>query len=273
MGVITQSLGAAGEYEEVEIPGMPAALGGPAGTVLRRPSPRPSRRAVLHVHSSSGPGVPEDLARWYTERGFHFYVTDLTAPGGRRRLARLRRRAVTAARFGTLDAARRHLTEVDGIDSIVISAQSAEALTVALWCDARRAAEPADAVILSCPAFGRRLRHALRIACPVLVICPAAEGAGQTGRGPAAGDAAAETAGTGPALGGPADPSDRPGRSDPAGSPGRSDPARTAQARPAEAAGRARAGGPRPACDLAVAARRAGQPGAGGRRRTPAAVR
>ena len=177
MGVITQSVGAAGEYEEIEIPGMPDVLGGPAGTVLRRQSPRPSRRAVLHVHSSNGPGVPEDLARWYTERGFHFYVTDLTAPGGRRR--RPRRRAVMAARFGTLDAACRHLQEADGIDSIVISAESADAVTVALWCDARRAAEPADAVILSCPAFGRRLRHALRIACPVLVICPAADGTGQ----------------------------------------------------------------------------------------------
>ena len=187
MGVITQSVGAAGEYEEVEIPGMPDALGGPAGTVLRRQSPRPSRRAVLHVHSSSGSGVPEDLARWYTERGFHFYVTDLTAPGGRRWRARFRRRAVTAARFGTLDAACRHLRESDGIDSVVISAQSADALTVALWCDARRAAEPADAVILSCPAFGRRLRHALRIACPVLVICPAADGAGQAGQGTASG--------------------------------------------------------------------------------------
>ena len=232
MGVITQSVAAAGEFEEVEIPGMPDALGGPAGTVLRRPSPLPSRRAVLHVHSSSGSAVPEDLARWYTERGFHFYVTDLTAPGGRRWRARFRRRAVTAARFGTLDAACRHLRESDGIDSVVISAQSADALTVALWCDARRAAEPADAVILSCPAFGRRLRHGLRIACPVLVICPAADGAGQAGQGTASG---------------------RRGRRRAAGRPG--------------------AGGPRPACDLAVAARRAGQPGAGGGRPTPAAVR
>ena len=187
MGVITQGVDAAGEYEEVEIPGMRDALGGPAGTVLRRQSPQPSRRAVLHVHSSAGSGVPEDLARWYTERGFHFYVTDLTAPGGRRCRARLRRRAVMAARFGTLDAACRHLREADGIDSVVISAQSADALTVALWCDARRAAEPADAVILSCPAFGRRLRHGLRIACPVLVICPAADGTGPAGQ---------ETAGT-----------------------------------------------------------------------------
>ena len=190
MGVITESVGAAGEYEEVEIPGMHDAAGGPAGTVLRRQSPRPSRRAVLHVHSSGGSGAPEDLARWYTERGFHFYVTDLTAPGTRRWRARLRRRAVLRARFGMLDAACRHLREADGIDSVVISAQSADALTVALWCDARRAAQPAGAVILSCPVFGRRLRHGLRIACPVLVICPAGDGTGQAGQETAPGEAA-----------------------------------------------------------------------------------
>ena len=190
MGVITESVGAAGEYEEVEIPGMPDAAGGPAGTVLKRQSPRPSRRAVLHVHGSGGSGAPEDLARWYTERGFHFYVTDLTAPGTRRWRARLRRRAVLRARFGMLDAACRHLREADGIDSVVISAQSADALTVALWCDARRAAQPAGAVILSCPVFGRRLRHGLRIACPVLVICPAGDGTGQAGQETAPGEAA-----------------------------------------------------------------------------------
>ncbi len=101
-----------------------------------------------------------------------------------------------AARFGTLDAACRHLREADGIDSVVISAQSADALTVALWCDARRDAEPAGAVILSCPVFGRRLRRGLRIGCPVLVICPAAAGTGQAGQETSAGDTAAETAGT-----------------------------------------------------------------------------
>jgi hypothetical protein len=173
MGVIAERVGAAGEYEEVEIPGMPDTVGGPAGTVLRRPSPRPSRRAVLHVHSSGDSGVPEDLARWYTERGFHFYVTSLTAPGRGRWWARLRRRAVLRARFGRLDAACRHLRESDGIDSVVISAGSADALSVALWCDARRDAEPVGAVVLSSPVFGRRLQRGLRIGCPVLVMCPA----------------------------------------------------------------------------------------------------
>jgi hypothetical protein len=185
MGVITESDGAAGEYEQVEIPAVPDAGGEPAGSVLRRRSPRPSRRAVLYVDSSGGSCAPADLARWYTERGFHFYIADLSAhpiPQGRPGLTRFRRRAARRARFARLDAACAHLRETDGIDSVVISAHSADALTVALWCDARREAEPAGAVILSSPAFGGRLRRGLRIACPVLVMCPAGRKADQAGR-------------------------------------------------------------------------------------------
>jgi hypothetical protein len=74
-----------------------------------------------------------------------------------------------------LDAACRQLREAEGISSVLISAQSADALAAALWCDARRDAGPADALILSDPQFGRRLRHGLQIACPVLVLSPAAQ--------------------------------------------------------------------------------------------------
>jgi hypothetical protein len=177
MGVITESDGAAGEYEELELPAAPDPGDGPAGSVLRRKSPRPSRRAVLYVHSSRGAEVPGDLARWFTERGFHFYAADVgpqRAPRRRAIPASFRKRAARRARFARLDAARTYLRETDGIDSVVISAHSADALTVALWCAARSDVEPASALILSRPAFGRRLRRGLRIACPVLVMCSAA---------------------------------------------------------------------------------------------------
>ena len=55
---------------------------------------------------------------------------------------------------------------------IIVGAHSADALTAALWCDARRDKGPADALILSSPAF-RRMRRDLDIACPVLVMSPA----------------------------------------------------------------------------------------------------
>jgi hypothetical protein len=167
MSILTEHDRGAGEYEEVGITPGPAA--GAGWTMLRRRSSLPSRRAVLHVSCRSGLSVPDDIARWYTGRGFHFY-----AAGQRPRAAGpLGRRGGTRARFALLDAACAQLREAEGISSVLISAQSADALAVARWCDARRDARPADALILSEPPFGRRLRRGLHIACPVLVLSQA----------------------------------------------------------------------------------------------------
>jgi hypothetical protein len=192
MSILTEHDRGAGEYEEIGITPGPAA--GAGWTMLRRRSALPSRRAVLHVSGRSGLSVPDDIARWYTGRGFHFYAAGQRPraagrPRGRdggRPQARLGGRGRTRARFALLDAACAQLRETEGISSVLISAQSADALAVARWCDARRDAGPADALILSEPRFGRRLRRGLHIACPVLVLSQAAR--------PRAGNA-------GPALG------------------------------------------------------------------------
>ena len=143
------------------------------GVMLRRRSALPTRRSVLYVHCERDPFVPEDLVAWYTERGFHFYVVDLRPEEALDRPARNRARPGQGERLARIDAACRHLREAEGIDMIVVSAHAAGALTAALWCDARRDAKLADALILSRPAFGRRLRRGLDIACPVLVLSPA----------------------------------------------------------------------------------------------------
>ncbi|HTS99970.1 MAG TPA: hypothetical protein VMI33_25495 [Streptosporangiaceae bacterium] len=148
------------------------------GVMLRRRSALPTRRCVLYLQCQRDPFVPEDLVTWYTERGFHFYVADLRPPeaadGGPGRRPR-REPGGCPAR---LDAACRHLREAEGIDMIIVSAHGAGALTAVRWCDARRDGGTADALILSRPAFGRRLRHGLAIACPVLVLSPAGGPAG-----------------------------------------------------------------------------------------------
>jgi hypothetical protein len=173
ISIITEREDAAGEYEEVGITAGPAAAG---WTMLRRRSALPSRRAVLHVQSLPALSVPEDVVRWYTERGFHFYLADQRPGRGGGRPGRLRRRGgARPGRFALLDAACQQLREAEGISSVLISAQCADALAAALWCDARRDAGPADALILSDPQFGRRLRRGLHIACPVLVLSPAAQ--------------------------------------------------------------------------------------------------
>jgi hypothetical protein len=167
--------GAAGGQETATVPPAPGwaardTARESGGAVLWRSSALPSRRCVLYLHSDRDAPVPEDLVVWYTERGFHFYVAGL--------------RPKRDECFASLDAACHQLRDAEGIDMIILSAQSADALTAALWCDARRADGLADALILFSPAFGR-LRRDLDVACPVLVMSPAAgpeAGGGPSGR-------------------------------------------------------------------------------------------
>jgi alpha-beta hydrolase superfamily lysophospholipase len=186
MGLMVEQGGAFEEYEAVALPPGPGSAGRSLGSaVFLRRSARPSRRAVLHLHDLSGSFAPADLARWYNERGFHFYVTDLDMreplDGAGRRKAQRSLRAC----FAALDAACQHLRQADGIDAIILSAADNAAPPAALWCHARRAARPADALILSNPDFGKGFRGRLDISCPVLVIAASGpqgrRSAGRTG--------------------------------------------------------------------------------------------
>lgn len=166
MGLMTDQSGPADEYEAVALP-----MRGASSAVFVRRSARPSRRAVLHLHELTDSLAPADLVRWYNERGFHFYLTDVDAsepePSSRRRSAKGQ-----PAAFAALDAACGYLKEADGIDAIILSAQGTTARIAALWCDARPVSRPVEAVILSSPEFGKE-RLSLDIGCPVLVISAA----------------------------------------------------------------------------------------------------
>jgi alpha-beta hydrolase superfamily lysophospholipase len=171
MGLITERGSAADGYEAVPVP-LASGEAAKGGVMLRRRSALPTRRSVLYLHCRPDTFVPEDLAGWYTERGFHFYVADLRPQEGQR-ADRSR-----DGRFARLDAAFRCLREAEGHDMIILSAASADAAIAAQWCDARRDPGGPDALILSSPVFGRRLRRGLDIGCPVLVLSPAAGPAG-----------------------------------------------------------------------------------------------
>lgn len=85
MGLIAHVDGAAEGYEEVALPlfhDEPQAAPGRSPAVLRRRSARPTKRAVIYLHCMKDAFVPADLAGWYTERGFQFYVADLRTPRG-----------------------------------------------------------------------------------------------------------------------------------------------------------------------------------------------
>ncbi len=206
MGLITDIDSAAEGYEAVSLPLLPEdppGTQGLDGAVLRRRSARPTKRAVIYLHCLDDPFVPADLASWYTDRGFHFYVADL------RRLAKAGQpetghavpdsAAELGAYFGCLDTAAQHVREADGMETVVLGAHATGALVAALWCHARRGSRPADALILASPALRagswlarlaggrrrraapllavlrRRVRHGLDISCPVLVLCPATD--------------------------------------------------------------------------------------------------
>jgi hypothetical protein len=168
MGLMIDCGGLPDEYEAIALPPADGTALGPA--VFVRRSARPSRRAVLHLHDLAGSFAPADLARWYNERGFHFYVTDVDVADSLDSGSRRRQNRSLQAWFSVLDGACRHLRENDGIDAVILSAEGSAASAAALWCDARRASSPVDALIVSSPDFGRGLRRSLDIACPVLVI-------------------------------------------------------------------------------------------------------
>lgn len=185
MGLITERDGTADGFQAVTVPPQPDGAASHTGAILRRKSAFPTRRAVLHLHGDRDSFVPEDLVTWYTERGFQFFVADLRETGESRKVPRRRRHPDHGQRFATLDAACRHLLDAEGIDMILVSAHGDDAITAALWCDARRDAGLAHALILSSLPFRRELRRGVHIACPVLVMAPGADagnGGGQAAR-------------------------------------------------------------------------------------------
>ena len=173
MSLITEPEGAADEYDAVALPAAGDLAGGPVSAVFRRRSARPSRRAVLHLGDLSLSFTPPDMARWYNERGFHFYVTDLSGLESADAVPRRRGTRASRLSFGALDSACGYLREDDGIDAIILSAQGPAAGTAALWCDAEGAGRGVAALILSSPDFSGIGKASLEISCPVLVITAA----------------------------------------------------------------------------------------------------
>jgi hypothetical protein len=198
--------GAAEGYEEVTLaplPGEPLGARGRGVTVVRRRSARTTRRAVLYLLCLRDAFVPGDLARWYTDRGFHFFVADLRPLGQPRRPDPGRLAEALDEHFACLDIIAAQVRSTDRVETLVVCAHAEGTLIAALWCHARRGSMPADALILASPEFGSagswlarvadgglntlarrqaplpaaarsRVRRGLDIGCPVLVICPPA---------------------------------------------------------------------------------------------------
>ena len=139
----------------------------PETVMFRRRSLQPSRRAMLHVQAAGDPVVPSDVADWFTERAFHFYLAGLRVP--HRLTGRPGTRSLASA-CADLDAACAQLRQADGIGSVIVAAQGRGALAAALWMGGRAAgSDRADALILYEPELPARSVR-LSISCPVLVV-------------------------------------------------------------------------------------------------------
>jgi hypothetical protein len=157
--------------------------------MVRLSSAQATRRAVLHVQAAGDPPVPADLANWFTERGFQFYVAGVRLP-----LASLSDKHAERdlrAVFADLDAAAACLRGPDGMVSVIVTARGRAAYAAALWSASGEASEQqgsdapigsdghqgsgappakANALILSAPVWPARASLHLDIACPVLVV-------------------------------------------------------------------------------------------------------
>jgi hypothetical protein len=151
---------------QAHLAGTSAALG-TEPVMFRRRSLQPSRRAMLHVQAAGDPVVPSDVADWFTERAFHFYLAGLRLP--HRLTVRQGARSLAPA-CAALDAACTQLRQADGIGSVIVAAQGRGALAAALWMGGRTAGDDrADALILYEPELPARSMK-LAISCPVLVV-------------------------------------------------------------------------------------------------------
>jgi hypothetical protein len=139
----------------------------PETVMFRRRSLQPSRRAMLHVQAAGDPVVPSDVADWFTERAFHFYLAGLRVP--HRLTGRPGTRSLASA-CADLEGACAQLRQADGIGSVIVAAQGRGALAAALWMGGRAAGnDRADALILYEPELPARSVR-LSISCPVLVV-------------------------------------------------------------------------------------------------------
>lgn len=136
-GAVEDVLGAPYTAETIEL--APDEEGAVVATLVKRPAPKRTAQAVLHVHGFSDYFFQTELAEWWTERGYDFYALDLRKYG-RSLLPHQTPNYVTdlATYHEELDAAWERITQRDGHTRVMVLAHSTGGLTTPLWVDERR---------------------------------------------------------------------------------------------------------------------------------------
>ncbi|MGI8613472.1 MAG: alpha/beta hydrolase [Nocardioidaceae bacterium] len=123
-------------------------------TLVHRPAPAPTSRAVLYVHGFCDYYFQVHVAEFFNELGYDFYALDLRKYG-RSLLPHQTPNFCQdlAEYFPELDEARRRIAERDGHERLVVVAHSTGGLITSLWAHARRAegARVAETFVLNSP--------------------------------------------------------------------------------------------------------------------------
>ena len=106
-------------------------IAGLDGAVLRRRSARPTKRVVIHLDCMGRPVRAADLAGWYTDRGFHFYVAALRRLGDPGAPAAGQPGRGTGRVPGLPGLRAAHVRDADGIETVPRRAHGTGALIAA----------------------------------------------------------------------------------------------------------------------------------------------
>ena len=144
----TDVLGAPYEVETFALP--PDDEGPVVATLVKLPTLRYRRGAVLHLHGFADYFFHTEYAEWWAARGYDFYALDLRKYG-RSLLPHQTPNFMTdlSEYYPEIDLSWWRIVQRDANSKVIISAHSTGGLTAALWADERRPAELAGLVLNS----------------------------------------------------------------------------------------------------------------------------
>lgn len=127
-------------------------------TLVRRPAPQPTRRAVLYIHGYTDYFFQVHLADRFNAEGYNFYALDLRKYGRSLRDGQHPNYCRDLHEyFPEISAALRSIAESDGNRGIVLNGHSTGGLISALYADHGPERQRIDALVLNSPFFAFNL--------------------------------------------------------------------------------------------------------------------
>jgi alpha-beta hydrolase superfamily lysophospholipase len=124
-------------------------------TLVSRPAPEPTGRAVLYVHGYVDYFFHDHVAQFWIDEGYDFYAIDLRKYGRSIRPHQTPNYCTDLTEFDEdLDEAVRVIRDENGHTTLVVMAHSMGGLVTSLWAHRRGPESGVDALVLNSPWFG-----------------------------------------------------------------------------------------------------------------------